>query len=61
MKPIAANDVHKSEVTTSATKFSVIMSQQKCEESEHDHDCLMEMKDKLMKGTAVPQSCILDK
>lgn len=37
------------------------MSQQKWEESEHDHDCLMEMKDKLMKGTAVPESCISNK
>lgn len=37
------------------------MSQQKCKESECDCHCLMEMKDKLMKGTAVSESCILDK
>lgn len=37
------------------------MNQQKWEESEHDRDYLMEMKDKLMRGTAVSESCILDK
>lgn len=42
-------------------KLSLIMSQQKCEESEHDRDCLMEMKDKLTKETAVSESCISDK
>lgn len=30
-------------------------------QSECDCHCLMEMKDKLMKGTAVSESCILDK
>lgn len=61
LKPTAAKNVHKSEVTTSATKLSLIMSQQKCKESECDHDCLMEMKDKLRKGTAVSESCTSDK
>lgn len=37
------------------------MSQQKSKESEHDHDCLMEMKDKLRKGTAVSEICTSDK
>lgn len=60
LKPTAAKNVHKSEIT-SATKLSLIMSQQKCEESERDHDCLMEMKDKLRKGTAVSESCTSDK
>lgn len=33
LKSAAAENVHKSDVTNSATKLSLIMSQQKCEES----------------------------
>lgn len=59
LKPTAAKNVHKSEVTISATKLSLIKS--KNEESEHDHDCLIEMKDMLRKRTAVSESCTSDK